>query len=71
MGFKIGSISSDTMLINEYRISVLEHLLQWIIENNKDKLNIPNQNVVDGIRKKVFSDLQNKYPDAELKLRGD
>lgn len=59
-------------ITNEYRISVLEELLQWIIVKNWEskKMKLPNAIVINDIRKTVFDEMKKKYPDW-LEYKGD
>jgi hypothetical protein len=68
MGIKFGEIDANQILENEYRIGVLERLLQWIVNNNPT-LNGPPPAVVQEIRREVISQLQRKYPKSGIELR--
>lgn len=50
-------------ITNEYRISVLEELMQWIIEHNWGKIELPKADDVSTIQKAVFGRIKKKYPD--------
>jgi len=54
----------QSTITNEYRISVLEELMQWIIEKNwGKKITLPTTSEVSAIQKKVFDRMKKKYPD--------
>lgn len=69
MGIKFGEIDANQILQNEFRISVLEKLLEWVVNNNLNMMR-PNQQEVENIRKEVISYLQKKYPKSEIEYRG-
>lgn len=67
MGVKFGEIDSTQILENEYRINVLERVVDHLLTANPstgDDLNI------DEIRKNVIKDLQVKYPNSGIDLKG-
>lgn len=68
MGIKFGEIDANQILENEYRIGVLERLLQWIMNNNPS-LTTPPPAVVQEIRREVVAQLQRKYPKSGIELR--
>lgn len=68
MVIKFGEIDSAQILDNEFRIGVLEHILDSIIANNKSLI-LPSKNEYQEIRKKVFQHLQKKYPKSGLNLK--
>lgn len=68
MGIKIGDIDiAQQGLETEFRLSVLEHLLEQIINLNPT-LNKPNQEELNNIRKKVVEILKKKYPNSGIEL---
>lgn len=68
MGIKIGDIDiAQQGLETEFRLSVLEHLLEQIINSNPT-LNKPNQEELNNIRKKVVEILKKKYPNSGIEL---
>ena len=68
MGIKFGEIDSSQILDNEFKIKVLEKILEWILNNN-DSLIKPSQENIMEIRKSVVEDLRKKYPDSGINLR--
>lgn len=68
MGIKIGDIDiAQQGLETEFRLSVLEHLLEQIINSNPT-LNKPTQEELNSIRKKVVEILKKKYPNSGIEL---
>lgn len=68
MGIKIGDIDIVKQgLETEFRLGVLEHLLEQIINTNP-ALNKPTQEELNGIRAKVVEILKKKYPNSGIEL---
>ncbi len=68
MGLKFGGLDIGQIIENDFRISVLEHLLEWILKANEGRIIPPSKQEIDEIRQKVFEDLQKRYPNAELSM---
>jgi len=68
MGIKFGEIDASQILDNEFRIGVLERLLEFIVNNNPD-LTKPTQEQINEIRNTVAGDLKKKYPNSGISLR--
>jgi len=66
MGIKFGEIDSSQILENEYRIGVLEGLIEFLLNNNTTK---PTPEDVMAIRAKVVEILQKKYPNSGITLK--
>lgn len=69
MGIKFGEIDATQILQNEFRIGVLEHLLQDIVTNNTH-LTLPSQERIAEIRQKVIEGLKKKYPSSGIEWKG-
>jgi hypothetical protein len=68
MGIKIGDIDiAQQGLETEFRLSVLEHIIEQIINSNPT-LNKPTQEELSDIRKKVVELLKKKYPNSGIEL---
>ena len=67
MGIKFGEIDSNQILVNEFRIGVLEKLLEEILNSNPD-LKKPSEENVKRIMKMVVDDLRKRYPNSDVKL---
>lgn len=67
MGIKFGEIDSNQILLNEWRIGVLENIVDKLIKNNPNLIGI-TQIEMDEINKRVVSDLQKKYPKSGIEL---
>jgi hypothetical protein len=63
MGIKFGEIDSGQIIENEYRISVLEMIIEKI--NRSEKI---SKEDLGEIRKKVVENLNKKYPNSGIKL---
>lgn len=69
MGIKFGEIDAGQILDNEFRVGVLENLLQAILNRNQN-LNLPSKEDVDQIRRNVMEGLKKKYPNSGIGLKG-
>ena len=69
MGIKFGEIDASQILENEFRISVLELLLEWILNNNSGLLK-PGPETLEQIRREVITRLQKKYPNSGITYKG-
>ena len=68
MGIKIGGIDiAQQGIETEFRLSVLEHLLEQIINRNPT-LNKPTQEELNSIRARVVEILKKKYPNSGIEL---
>jgi len=68
MGIKFGEIDSSQILENEYRISVLEGILEFLVIHNRS-ITGPTLEQIMEIRKKVVENLQKKYPNSGIALK--
>ncbi len=69
MGVKFGEIDSNQILQNEFRIGVLEKLLEWILGNNIT-MTRPSQKEIEEIKKSVIAQLKQKYPKSGIEYKG-
>lgn len=69
MSIKFGEIDANQILINEYRIGVLEAIVQWILSNNDAFLRDLTDEEMDDIRERTLRRLQEKYPKSGVELR--
>lgn len=66
MSIKIGDFDiANQLLDNEFRVSVLEKLLEKILNNNRN-LVLPSQEELDLIRQKTAEELKKKYPNSGI-----
>lgn len=70
MGVKFGEIDSGQILENEYRIAVLERMLEFLVNNNPTISTLGPQDIVN-IRNSVVEELQAKYPKSGISLKRD
>ncbi|ADY29315.1 hypothetical protein [Cellulophaga lytica] len=69
MGIKIGDIDiAQQTLDNEFRLGVLEKLLEHIVNRNPN-INKPDQNQLNQYRKEVIEKLQQKYPNSGIEFK--
>ena len=68
MGITFGEIDANQILENEFRINVLERLLDWILQNNALRVQ-PDERVIHEIKKEVVKLLQKKYPNSGIELK--
>lgn len=64
---KVGDIDPGQVLENEYRIAVLEEIVQLLVAKVGSKA--LSQKEVREIRKKVVARLQEKYPNSGITLK--
>ena len=60
-----GKIDATQIIENEFRIGILERILEWMVENNTNLVG-PNQQTLDEIKRTVFEELAGKYPESGL-----
>jgi len=69
MGVKFGEVDANQILVNEYRIQVLEGIVQWILTNNSAFVKDLTDQEMRDIRQKALRSLQEKYPKSGIELR--
>jgi len=63
---------TQLLIEHEYRLLVLETVLDWIIsENRNTKISLPTIEVIDSIKRKSIEKLQEEYPEFGIKLKDD
>lgn len=67
MGVKFGDINASQILENEFRIMVLERIIEHILKLSP-KGAITNEGI-ENIRKEVILMLQKKYPNSAITLK--
>ena len=67
MGVKFGEIDAGQILDNEFRIMVLERVLDVLLAANPAAVVSLN---IDVIRQDVVNELQEKYPNSGISLKG-
>lgn len=66
MGIKIGDIDIASQIIdNEFRIGVLEKLLEKLLNSNKN-LVLPTQIEIENFRAQTAEQLKLKYPNSGI-----
>ena len=68
MGIKFGEIDASQILDNEFRMRVLERLLEGIMNSNPNLVK-PNQENIEDIRKGVIEELKKKYPNSGIEFK--
>lgn len=67
MGVKFGEIDAEQILRNEFSITVLERILEWIVKNNS--LTTPDNTTIKEIKKAVVEVLKKKYPKSGIEFK--
>jgi hypothetical protein len=67
LGVKFGEIDAGQILDNEFRIMVLERVLDVLLAANPAAVASLNMDV---IRQDVVNELQKKYPNSDISLKG-
>ena len=67
MGVKFGETDAGQILDNEFRIMVLERVLDVLLAANPAAVASLNMDV---IRQDVVNELQKKYPNSGISLKG-
>ena len=68
MGIKFGEIDANQILENEYRLGVLEKLLERLLNNNPNMVR-PNAKAIIEIRHEVIEILKAKYPKSGIEFK--
>jgi len=68
MGIKFGEVDANQILENEFRIGVLEAILEGVFNNNPN-INGPNQDQINQIREQVADRLKKKYPNSGIEFK--
>lgn len=68
MGIKFGEIDATQIIENEYRIGVLERIIELILQRSSITVIKPNE--IQAIRDNVIIQLQKKYPNSGIALKG-
>lgn len=70
MGIKFGEIDSQQILDNEFRIGVLENVIDLLLSKNPELAKFTLEDL-DNINRKVTERLQLKYPGSGIKLNNE
>ena len=70
MGIKFGEIDASQILTNEYKIGVLEKLIDWLLQNSNLKQPLTKE-ILKEIRINVIKNLQRKYPKSGVRFKYD
>ncbi len=68
MGARFGEIDISQILDNEFRIGVLENIIDLLIRKNPE-LKEFTQIEVESIREQVANTLKNKYPNSGIEYK--
>ncbi|MCT4698230.1 hypothetical protein [Tenacibaculum haliotis] len=68
MGIKFGEIDANQILDNEFRLGVLERLLEGMLNANPN-LKKPTADDLQNIRKQVVEELKKKYPNSGIEFK--
>lgn len=68
MGIKFGEIDANQILDNEFRLGVLERLLERVLINNPGLIK-PSAEDIEKIRIAVVENLKKKYPKSGIEFK--
>lgn len=68
MGAKFGEIDISQILDNEFRIGVLENVIDLLIRKNPTLRGFTQQEI-EGIREQVANNLKRKYPNSGIEYK--
>ena len=68
MGAKFGEIDISQILDNEFRIGVLENVIDLLMRKNPTLIGFTQQEI-DGIREQVANNLKRKYPNSGIEYK--
>lgn len=68
MGIKFGEVDSSQIIENEFRIGVLERLLEYLLNHNTHIIK-PTDEVINEIRNSVTEALKKKYPNSGIERK--
>jgi hypothetical protein len=68
MGVKFGEIDSGQILDNEFRIGVLENVLDLLLRKNPNLIGFTAQEL-ENIREQVANTLKKKYPNSGIEYK--
>ncbi len=68
MGAKFGEIDISQILDNEFRIGVLENVIDLLIRKNPTLTGFTQQEI-EGIREQVANNLKRKYPNSGIEYK--
>ena len=68
MGIKLGEIDSSQILDNEFRIGVLELVLDLLVRNNSGIIGFTGEEL-ENIREEVAGRLKTKYPKSGIEYK--
>lgn len=68
MGIKFGELDVNQILENEFRIGVLERLIDWLISRNAT-LTGPSAADLASMRRETVEDLKRKYPNSGISYK--
>lgn len=68
MGAKFGEIDISQILDNEFRIGVLENIIDLLIRKNPNLIGF-TQPEVESIREQVATTLKRKYPNSGIEYK--
>jgi hypothetical protein len=67
VGIKFGEIDSTQIVENEYRISILEHVINIMMQRNPAMA--PTNQEMQQIQQAVIRHLQQKYPNSGIGIK--
>jgi hypothetical protein len=71
MSLKFGDVDIGQIRENEFKITVLEHVMEWILDANTGHIKLPSKQTIQEIQQKVLKELRQKYPNSGLSMTGE
>ena len=60
---------TQSLIEHEYRLMVLEYILDWIVSENESTIKLPTRAELDFIRRDIVKTLQKKYPELGIRFK--
>jgi hypothetical protein len=70
MSLKFGDVDIGQIIENEFKIAVLERMVEWILDANIGQMKLPPKQVIQEIQQNVLKVLEQKYPNSGLSMIG-
>jgi hypothetical protein len=60
---------NQSLIEHEYRLMVLEYILDWIVSENESTIKLPTRAELDFIRRDIVKTLEKKYPQLGIRFK--
>lgn len=68
MGIKFGDIDASQILENEFRVEVLEGVIDWLLQHGGVQNKLTEEDLQE-IKERAVKKLQKKYPNSGIGLK--